>query len=97
MSLASRVNRLERHRGGPCPECGGRGWPALFVQALPGSEWASKPGDRAGCPRCGHVNTVKVIVLDEHAPDPVGAWRASQSAPGPRMLRAGTGRTGAKR
>ncbi|UCD74187.1 MAG: hypothetical protein JSV91_10395, partial [Phycisphaerales bacterium] len=57
-----RVKRIEQKLGvtGPCPVCGGKGWPAVVLDK--GKE---DPVDPTGCPQCGKVSAVRRIILSD--------------------------------
>jgi hypothetical protein len=61
MTLRSRVSALERKAGivGPCRVCGGHGSIAS-VSYIQGET----PPEPEGCPECGRVGHVKVVITD---------------------------------
>ena len=65
-SALEMLDILPQHLGiiGPCPVCGGAGWPAVAIVNR-----EDDPIDPDGCPRCGGVSAVKVLVLGNRPPD----------------------------
>ena len=75
MGLAGRVKRVERAMGltGPCWKCGGAG---RFVVTM------EEPGDPQpeGCPECGGLVHVRILMLDDEGVETVRARRAAKAA-----------------